>query len=551
MKHSAHGYWLEEAGKVAPVPELVGDVSADVLVIGGGYTGMWAAWQVKRLEPEASVVLLESEVCGQGPSGRNGGFCNVMWFSLPSMRARWGDEAALAVARASREAVTGIESFCREQGVDAWFRRGGYLQVSTAPAHDGVWEEAVAACRDLEMGNTAEAAVKTAGEGLEAGEAKPVGGPGNSASDAALGRRVEPVRTLSHDEVAARCASPAFRGGAFYPDAATVQPARLALGLRERLRTAGVVIHEHSPVRRLTADDFVRVGTRTKSNARIGGALAPASSGSGGVVAQTDQGVVRAGAAVVAIGGAAKAPGAPLRNSLTVTSSHIVLTEPVPDVLEEIGWTGGECITDSRTLIDYFRTTPDGRIAFGWGGGRIAMGARLHGRAELDPDVVAVAATRLREYFPGLAGKRITHAWGGPVDASPTHIPMVVLLPSVSIGGGDAGAVAAGGSNAPAGQSAKVFVAAGYTGNGVGPSYMVGQTLASLALGRDDDHSRLPIVDPAPHRVPPEPFHWLGGETIRRALISKESAELADRRPSPLSSLIAKVPKLIGVHIGR
>jgi glycine/D-amino acid oxidase-like deaminating enzyme len=481
MKHTAHGYWLEEAGEVAPLPELVGDVSADVLVVGGGYTGMWAAWQIMRLEPEAKVVLLESEVCGQGPSGRNGGFCNVMWFSLPNMRARWGDKGALAVARAARDAVDGVEGFCREQGVDAWFRRGGYLQVSTAPAHDGVWGEAVAACHEL--GET------------EAG------------------------KPLAPAEVVARCASPAFRGGAFYPDAATVQPARLALGLRDRLRQAGVGIYERSPVRRLTGvSDFDHTRGGSKSDTRIGG----------GVVARTDGGSVRAGAAIVAIGGAAKAPGAPLRNALTVTSSHIVLTEPVPDLLEEIGWTGGECITDSRTLIDYFRTTPDGRIAFGWGGGRIAMGARLHGRAELDLDVVAAAAARLHEYFPGLAGKRITHAWGGPVDASPTHIPIVVPLPN-----------------------ANAFIAAGYTGNGVGPSYMVGRTLASLALGRYDDHSRLPIVDPNPKHIPPEPFHWLGGETIRHALVTKENAELAGQRPHPISSLISWVPKLIGVHIGR
>jgi glycine/D-amino acid oxidase-like deaminating enzyme len=513
MKHNTHGYWLEEAGDVEPAPQLSGGLSADVLVIGGGYTGMWAAWQVKVLEPEARVVLLESEVCGYGPSGRNGGFCNVMWFSLPNMRQRWGDEGALAVARASQQAVTGIETFCREQGVDAWFRRGGYLQVSTAPAHDGIWDEAVAACRELEPGEVAGSTISPArGETSEAGRSS--------------------VQPLTASEVADRCASPAFRGGAFYPGAATVQPARLALGLRRRLIEAGVEIYERSPVRRLTADDFVRAGTRTKSNARTGGR----------VVARTEGGSVRAGAAVVAIGGAAKAPGAPLRDSLTVTSSHIVLTEPVPELLEEIGWTGGECITDSRTLIDYFRTTPDGRIAFGWGGGRIAMGARLHGHAELDPDVIAAAAARLREYFPGLAGKRITHAWGGPVDASPTHIPIVVPLP---------GPAAGGSSNAPAGQDAKVFVAAGYTGNGVGPSYMVGRTLASLVLGRDDDHSRLPIVDPNPQHVPPEPFHWLGGETIRRALVSKEESELSNRRPHALSRLLTQIPRLVGFHIGR
>jgi glycine/D-amino acid oxidase-like deaminating enzyme len=476
MEHTRHGYWLEEAGDVAPTPELIGERNADVVVIGGGYTGLWAAWHLKRLAPEASVVLLEAGVCGQGPSGRNGGFCNSMWFSLPNMRSRWGDEGALAVARAARDAIDEVGSFCHEQGVDAWFRRGGYLQVSTAPAHDSVWDESFTACREL-------------------GE--------------------ECVRPLTPAEVAARCSSPAFRGGAFYPDAATVQPARLAHGLRERLRSAGVEIHERSPVRRLaSASDLHPTGVGSESDAPVR--------------VWTDGGTVRAGAAVIAIGGAAKAPRAPLRNSLTVTSSHIVLTEPVPELLEEIGWTGGECITDSRALIDYFRTTPDGRIAFGWGGGRIAMGARLRGRAEMDPQVIAAAAARLRDYFPGLAGRRLTHAWGGPIDVSPTHLPLVVPLP-----GGNA------------------FAAAGYTGNGVGPSHMVGRTLASLALDRRDEYASLPFVDPSPQRVPPEPFHWIGGELIRHALVSKEEAELAERTPNPASSLISQLPKLVGFHIGR
>jgi len=257
-------------------------------------------------------------------------------------------------------------------------------------------------------------------------------------------------------------------------------------------------------------------------------------------VAHTPGGAVRAGTAIVAIGGAAKAPRGPLRNALTVTSSHIVLTEPVPDVLEEIGWTGGECITDARTLIDYFRTTPDGRIAFGWGGGRIEMGARLHGRAELDADAIAATASRLWEYFPMLAeavplpggrGRRparITHAWGGPVDVSPTHIPVVVPL-----------------------SGCHTFAAAGYTGNGVGPSHMLARSLASLALDRRDDYSSLPFVDPNPRSVPPEPFHWLGGELIRQALTSKENAELSNRRPSALSSLISTIPRLMGFHLGR
>jgi glycine/D-amino acid oxidase-like deaminating enzyme len=247
-----------------------------------------------------------------------------------------------------------------------------------------------------------------------------------------------------------------------------------------------------------------------------------------GVEARTAAGSVRAGAAVLALGAAAKSWGGPLRSRLTVASSHIVLTEPVPDVIEAAGWTGGECITNSRALIDYFRTTPDGRIAFGWGGGRIAMGARLHGRAELDAAVVAATAEHLHEFFPGLAGRRITHAWGGPIDASPTHLPMIVPLP-----GG------------------RAFAAAGYTGNGVGPSHMVGRSLASLALDRRDEPSRLAFVDPSPPKVPPEPFHWIGGEAIRLGILAKEEAELAGRRPGRIASAVARVPELIGFHIGR
>ena len=366
MLHSAHGYWLEEAGAVAPAPPLAGEREADVVVVGGGFTGLWAAWHAKRLEPEARVILLEAdEHCGRGPSGRNGGFCNVMWFSLPSMSRRWGAGPALAVARAAEASVREIGEFCEAEGVDAWFRMGGYLQVSTAAAHDQAWTAALAACEELGVGDS--------------------------------------VRALTPEQVAERCASPEFRAGAFYPTAATVQPARLALGLRERLRERGVEIFESTPVRSLRDDG-------------------------GGVEALTPGGSVRTGAAVLAIGAAAKSWHGPLRRALTVASSHIVLTEPVPDVIAEAGWSGGECITDSRALIDYFRTTPDGRIAFGWGGGRIAMGARLGGRSEVDAEVVATTAEHLHACFPALRGRRITHAWGGPIDASPTHLPMVVPL---------------------------------------------------------------------------------------------------------------------------
>jgi glycine/D-amino acid oxidase-like deaminating enzyme len=466
MEHTAHGYWLAEAGGRDSLPSAEGELSCDVLVVGGGYTGMWAAWHVSQLEPGAKVVLLEADRCGHGPSGRNGGFANAMWFSAHTLRESFGDQAAAAITRASQDAVDGIGRFCAEQEVDAWHRRGGYLQVSAAPAQDGVWEPAVSSCRRF-------------GAGAEA-------------------------RELSAEEVGRRCHSPRFRGGALYPGAATVQPARLALGLRERLTARpGVRIFERSPLRRLRAGPW-------------------------GCLAETPAARIRAGACLLAVGPACGAAGSPLRGRLTVTSSHIVLTEPVPDVIEEIGWTGGECITDGRDMVHYMRTTPDGRIAFGWGGGRIACGARLRRRTELDPGIVEQVASHLRSFFPQLEGRRITHAWGGPIDVSPSHLPVI----------------------ARAGTD-RVHGAFGYTGNGVGPSMLMGRIAASLALDRRDRSSRLALVDPDARRVPTGLASWLGGNAIRAGLVRKEAAEERGDVAGPLSRVAAAIPERIGFHIGR
>ncbi|MEK6326577.1 MAG: FAD-binding oxidoreductase [Actinomycetota bacterium] len=462
--HTARGWWLQEAEPNAELPPLEGELDADLVVVGGGYTGMWTAWFVSELDPEARVVLLEAGRCGGGPSGRNGGFVNAMWFSLPALRQRFGDAAALRLTRAAEEAVGEIGRWCEEQRVDAWYRAGGYLQVSTAPAHDGSWRTVTDACSDLGVAGV--------------------------------------CRPLSEAEVRSRCDSPIFRAGAFYPVAATVQPARLALGLRARLRERGVSIFEGSRVRRLAA-----IGQ--------------------GVEARTDRGSVRAPRAALATG-PALAGHRPLRRRLTVTSSHVVITEPVPDVLAELGWTGGECITDSRALVHYFRTTPDGRIVFGWGGGRLAPGGRLNGRVELDRGVVAEVERQLVRFFPALRGRRVEHAWGGPIDVSPTHLPMVGSL-----------------------HRDRVHYAFGYTGNGVAPSRIAGRILASLALDRRDEVTRLPIVEPPRVRVPPEPLRYAGGMIVRAAVLRRERFEEEGRPPGRLTRAIAGLPDRLGIQLGR
>lgn len=465
MRHDAHGHWIRSAGSTKQLPALAGDRSCEYAVVGGGYTGMWSAWWLKQLDPDADVVLLEADRCGHGPSGRNAGFCNSLWFSLPTLVARFGDERGLEVARLADRSVHYVGEFCETNDVEAHYRHSGYMQVSTCEAQDGTWGPAFAEMRRLGVGGM--------GEGL------------------------------TRDQVRARCDSPRFRAGAHYKTAATVDPARLAVGLRDALLEAGVAIHERTPL------------LRRREQA------------GGDSVIETRSGRLRARRVILGMGGSSlEVPR--LRHALTGTSSHMLVTEPVPDVLEEIGWTGGECITDSRHMLHYFRTTVDGRIAFGWGGGGVVYGARLRGgRVEVDPAMAKRVEADLRSFFPGLEGKRVEHAWGGPIDVSPTHLPVVR-----SLGPG-------------------AFAGFGYTGNGVGPSQMIGRALASLAANHPDEHASMALVDPPHSRVPPEPFRYIGGSVIRSALLRKERAEEEGRRPGPLTRAVSGIPERIGIHVGR
>lgn len=463
MEHTANGWWLARAGPVEPCAPLDGEVAADVVIAGGGFAGMWTAWHLLERAPDARVVLLEADLCGHGPSGRNGGFADSLRFAAPRLRRMAGDVRARATIAASLESVEQIGDWTRAQAVDCAYHPSPQMMVSTAPAQDGRWREIVAA-------------------------------------HAALGDR-SGVRELTRAEVRARCNSPVFRGGALAQGSATVDPGALALGLRERLLARGVAIHERSRVTALRECP-------------------------GEIVVETAGGSVRARSAVLAIGSAlAAVPGR--RNALTVTSSHIVLTEPVPDVIGRLGWGAGEPITDARVLIHYFRPTPDDRILFGWGGGRIAAGARAGGRAHVDPEIVERTRRDLLRFFPQLEGHGVTHAWGGPIDASPAHLPAIRALGTRS------------------------WTVAGFTGNGVGPSHLCGRILARLALGERDELTGLAVVDPAPATVPPEPLRWAGGTLIRSALDRKERSEEAGRRPTTLDRGIATVPARMGVHIGR
>jgi glycine/D-amino acid oxidase-like deaminating enzyme len=137
--------WLEEAlAHDDAVEETLRERErADVCIVGGGYTGLWTAIRLKELESAADVVLVEADICGAGPSGRNGGFALSWWPKIETLVERVGEEEALRLARAAEAAVSELGDFCAREGIDAHFHRGGWLWTATSAAQLGGWNGAV------------------------------------------------------------------------------------------------------------------------------------------------------------------------------------------------------------------------------------------------------------------------------------------------------------------------------------------------------------------------------------------------------------------------
>jgi glycine/D-amino acid oxidase-like deaminating enzyme len=462
-------YWIREAlaaDRIESLPKLSGDASADVVVVGGGYTGLWTAWFLTERSPGIRVVVVEAQRCGFGPSGRNGGFLTGWWDEADDLAARYGDEQAMAACRALSQSLAAIGEWCREHAADAWYRRAGWMGVASAPAQQGSWRHAVDTCRRL---------------GMDDG-----------------------LRELSAAEVQEACRSPVFGGGVFMPDGATVQPARLAFGLGRAVEARGVRIFEGSRVLRVNPE---RAG--------------PGSA----VVAETPDGRVRARSAVLSMGPwAAGWPGLP--RFVLVRGSYILITAPAPERLEALGWTSGPCISDFRTALHYFRTTPDGRIAFG-GAGRAEWRTRASAKHDFDDGAVEELRRDLLRFFPSFSGVPIEEAWGGPVDVSSLHHPVFGTLPP-----------------------GNVHYALGYTGNGVGPSHLGGRVLSALALEAEDPVTELPMVNRRPIRFPPTPLSSVGAFVVQSAIARKERAEEDGGRAGALTRFVATLPRRLGYTLG-
>ena len=295
---------------------------------------------------------------------------------------------------------------------------------------------------------------------------------------------------LSPEETQRRGGSKAYLGGVLDRTAATVQPARLVRGLRRVALERGVRIYERTPALAIE-----------------------------GKTVRTPAGRVEADTIVAALN--AWAVGLPefreLRRAVEPLSSEMVASAPAPEILERIVWTGGECISDSKLRVHYHRTTRDGRIAIGRGGGALAFAGRFgdtfhESKARCDRVVESLHA-----FYPDFARVPVTHAWAGPIDRTTTGVPFFGRLR----------------------RNENVVYGIGFSGNGVGPCVVGGRILASLALRDGERWSSTRLSAGPPGVFPPEPIRFAGGIAVREAVRRKEALEDQGRRPGPLVRSVA------------
>lgn len=291
---------------------------------------------------------------------------------------------------------------------------------------------------------------------------------------------------LSGAEIRARTGSAASYTGVVERRAGTVHPAKLALGLRALALARGVTIHESTPVAEIVAGPPCRL--------------------------RCPQATLTAGKVVLAANAWASAV-PELRRYLYIVDSQIIATEPVPDKLEALGWTGGESICDAQAHVLYYQRTPSGRVILGRGSGNVAYGGKPDAGFNRRPGGGADNIRELRRLYPELAGARVEHDWTGPIDCMAEHLPVFGHL---------------------AGQP-HIFFGVGFNGTGIAQTPVAGRILASLVLGRDDRWSRSGLVGLERRTaLPPEPIRYLGARIVRHAIRLRNDAEIENRTAGPL-----------------
>ena len=360
-------FWLDTVpGPLEPRPALDGDQNVDVAIVGAGYTGLWTAYHLLRLDPSLRVLVLERDVAGYGASGRNGGWA-LGEYSISPMdwAARSTPEAAVRQMRGLYASIDDIGRVAEAEGIDCHYAAGGWIDMArSAPQVDRITEE------------------------LRARHA--------------LGLTEDDVRWVDADEARSICNATEVRGGWFNRHVAAIHPARLVRGLAETVERLGGTIFEQTAV----------------------SAIYPAGRGSAARL-ETDRGTVMADVVVRATEGYSRDLTGH-RRTVVPLYSMMVATEPLSDVVwDEIGLAGRSTFGDARNLIIYGQRTADGRIAIGGRGAPYVFGSGVTSTTGVHHPIHDAIEASLKQLFPVLNGVAITHRWGGVMGVTRDWTPSV------------------------------------------------------------------------------------------------------------------------------
>ena len=375
-------WWRARGGFPARRPSLPGPLSADVCIVGAGYTGLWTAYYLKRADPSLRVVVLEAAFAGFGASGRNGGWLTS---ALPGSRARYahgpgGRAGVVGLQRQLQQTVDEVARVCAAEGIDADLVKGGELSVATTPAQQERLRAELAADRSWGLGE-------------------------------------EDVWYLGPAELADRVRITGGLGALYSPHCARIQPAKLVSGLATAVERAGAEIYEATPVTRIVPRHS-----------------APGASGSGVARACTMFGDVTAPFVLRATEGfTARLPGQ--RRQLLPMNSSMIVTEPLDEsTWQEIGWSGREAIGDSAHVYMYAQRTADGRIAIGGRGIPYRFASGVDDRGVTQPEAINTLGHILRALFPAAGGARIDHAWCGVLGVPRDWCATIMADPASGLG---------------------------------------------------------------------------------------------------------------------
>lgn len=354
-------YWLDSELRPEPLPPLTDDREADLLVVGGGFTGLWTALQAKERDPDRRVVLVEANTIGWAASGRNGGFCAAsLTHGYDNGEAHLPEEND-RLAQLGRENLDAIEAAVAKYGMDVEFERTGELDVAT---------------EDYQVAELREAHDPDSG-----------------------------FVFLDQQELAGIVKSPTYKGALWDSrEVALVHPAKLCWELLRVIRELGVEVYEGTKVTDVSdAKTTVRVQTR--------------------VTAETIEDCASAPCSTIAAKRVALAtnvfPSLLRRVSLHTVPvyDYALMTEPLSDEqMAAIGWEGRQGIGDCANRFHYYRLTADNRILFGGWDAVYHFGRQVSWKYDQRPETFETLAEHFFATFPQLAGLKFTHKWGGPID---------------------------------------------------------------------------------------------------------------------------------------